>query len=451
MTSLLLFLSVLIAASDAPEVARHEGIDPAVTRLLAELQQAVEDHPQSAEAHGDLAIGHEANGLWEGARAAYAEAHRLDPQNPHWRLHLAVALRQSGDFTAALTELEELAARFPDHAPALERLGHAQLESGDTRSARATFLSLIQVDHRLAAGHIGLGDALLRDGDVELAIRQLEAALRLEPDQRSAHYLLGQAYRAAGRADEARTHLARGQGTTARRLPDDLTERLEAYAVNMTARLDRASELLARGRVDLAIANLQAVERDHPQNITALNNLAIAYMRGRDFDRARAALERALAVDPDKFSTYLNLTALSHRLGHRDEALAWTERAVERAPGVSKVHIARANALLRVGRMPDAISSFEAALAADYREQEPYLALANLELRRGDAESSLNYSRRALGVWPDLLAAHLLTFHANLALDDLEGAQGALDAARALAPENPSLAELERLLEEATE
>ncbi len=438
------------AAGDAGPTAGAD-IDPAVTRLVAELRQSVDASPESAAAHADLAIAYEANALWQQAREAYAEALRLDPGNPDWRLHHAIALRQSGDFAASVAELERLIELAPDHAPGLQRLGSAQLENGDTTAARATFMRLIQLDHQLAEGHAGLGDALLREGDPPLAIRQLEAALSLDNTYASAHYLLGQAYRAAGRLDDARRHLAFGQDATPRFLPDALSERLASYAVNLTARLDQASAQLSRRQPDRAIATLQSVRSDHPENVTVLNNLAIAHMHRGDMASARSELDRALAINPDKFSTYLNLAALSQRMNQPVEALRWSDEAVARAPGVARVHVNRAGALLRLGRLDQAIESFEAALAADFREQEPYLALANLELRRDNAEASAGYSSRSLELWPDLVPAHFLQFHARLELSDLEQARSALDAATLLAPDHPNLGELERLYREAVE
>jgi tetratricopeptide (TPR) repeat protein len=450
----LLALLALVAAPLRSAELPPPGLDPAVVRLVAELEASVAAEPDSAAAHADLGLAFEANLLWENALEAYARAANLEPSNPDYRLHVAIAQRETGDFEASLATLEKLVESHPDYAPAIQRLGAAYLESGDGAGARRVFMSLVQLDSELPEGHAGLGDALLRDGETEMAIRQLEIALGLDPAYASAHYLLGQAYRSAGLVEPARRHLAYGQDAQPRFVMDPLSRRAPLYSVNVTSRIDQAMGYLGERRPDKAVALLQTVLADHPENVTVLNNLAIAYMHGGNLPKAQATLERALSVDDRKFSTYLNLSALAQRRNQPEEALRWADEAVVRGPDVARVHTTRAAALLRLRRMDDAIGSFEAALEADFREQEPYLALANLELRRGNAEVSAGYSRRALQVWPDLLPAYLLLSHATLELGNTDEAREAIGAVRALAPDHPQLAEFDqrlRGLEEASE
>lgn len=433
--------------SDLPPAA----LDPAVLRLVAELGQNAAAEPSSGAARAELGLAYEANLLWENALESWAEAVRLAPGNPDFRLHLAIAERQAGDFEASLASLQKLVAAHSTYAPGLHRLGAAYLEAGDTPAAKQSFLNLIQVDPDLPEGHAGLGDALLREGDADLAIRQLESALRLDPSYASAHYLLGQAYRAAGLTAPARRHLAFGQDSLPRFVMDPLSQRAPLYSVNVTSRLDQAQGYLREGQDDRALAILQTVRSDHPTNITVLNNLAVAYMHQGNYATAQETLDQALAINDRKFSTYINLSALAQRRNQPEEALRWADEAVARAPDVARVHTNRAATLLRLRRLDEAIGSFEAALEADFREQEPYLALANLELRRGNAEISAGYSRRALQIWPELLPAHLLLSHAALELGNADEARQAIASVRVLAPDHPQLPEFDQRLKSLAE
>jgi len=447
-------LILLLAAVAAPTFAQAQAgddlppvaLDPAVLRLVGELGANATADPTSGQARAELGLAYEANLLWENARESWTEAVRLAPEEPDFLLHLAIAERQSGDFEASLASLKRLVEAHPDYAPGLHRLGVAYLELGDTPAAKKSFMSLIQLDRNLPEGHAGLGDALLREGSTELAIRQLEVALGLDPSYASAHYLLGQAYREAGQTAEARRHLAFGQDSLPRFLMDPLSERAPRYSVNVTSRLDQAQGYLREGQGEAALAILQTVRSDHPNNVTVLNNLAVAYMHQGNFAKAQESLDQALAINDRKFSTYINLSALAQRRNQPEEALRWADEAVTRAPDVARAHTNRAAALLRLRRLDDAIGSFEAALEADFREQEPYLALANLELRRGNPEVSAGHSRRALQIWPDLLPAHLLLSHAALELGNAEEAGQAIASVRALAPEHPQLPEFDQRL-----
>jgi Flp pilus assembly protein TadD len=66
------------------------------------------------------------------------------------------------------------------------------------------------------------GQALLKKGDAERAVAALERAVRLAPGWPDARVLLGRAYMAAGRRDDAQREFAEAQ-----RLSDEERARLE--------------------------------------------------------------------------------------------------------------------------------------------------------------------------------------------------------------------------------
>jgi predicted Zn-dependent protease len=55
-----------------------------------------------------------------------------------------------------------------------------------------------------AAGRFALGNALFQDGQLQAAIPELNAALRLEPRMKQGYFLLGRAYSKLGRQEEAK-------------------------------------------------------------------------------------------------------------------------------------------------------------------------------------------------------------------------------------------------------
>ena len=54
-----------------------------------------------------------------------------------------------------------------------------------------------------AAGRFALGSALFQSGDLNAAVPELTASVRLEPRLRQAYFLLGRAYSKLGRKQEA--------------------------------------------------------------------------------------------------------------------------------------------------------------------------------------------------------------------------------------------------------
>lgn len=424
---------------------------PAVRRLVLHKAGVLEAAPDDAAAWGDLGLVFEANLLWLQARSSFERAAELAPSDKLWRFHLAIATREAGDFASALDLLRALALESRGLVSVQQQLGLALLESGDSDGAMVAFSRVIAMLPTAPEGYIGAGDALLNQGRPEEAIDLLSRALELDPRNRGTHHRLGLALRAAGRLDNSRRHLALGVGATDRMLPDPLAERLERYAVHPTARIARAAGLLATGRPKDAAEILEFCLADHPENLTVLNNLAIARLHLGELEPARELLDRALAINARKFSTWINLTSWALRAGRPAQALEYADAAVERGRQSAHTHVNRAQVLARLGRLSEAATDFERAITLDVRNPRTRLAAAALNEQLGRPEAARDVYREAIELNPNLLPAQLGLGRLELALGRSREARAALEAARAIAPGHPQVTALERALAEHVE
>ncbi len=96
---------------------------------------------------------------------------------------------------------------------------------------------------------------------------------------------------------------------------------------------------LVAGDTDTAITTLESVVADEPAHAAYHSDLAAAYIaRGRewdrreDFDKARAAAERAIELDPSLDEPYFNRALALDALGQAGEAEAAYRRALARDP-----------------------------------------------------------------------------------------------------------------------
>lgn len=445
----------IAAAACRSEPAPHEPvvptnlerIDPAVRALVEEVLAEAREAPDDGQRHGTLGLVYEANLLWDEAREAFRIAAELDPEEPLWRYHLAVAGRQAGDFEGSLELLARVVAEDPSFAPGQQRLGLALLEAGELERAKAAFRRLIELEPYVPTGYVGLGDALLRGGDPAAAVTSLEKAVQRDPEYRAAHYLLGLAYRDLGREREAARELALGADSDIRHLPDPFAAEVERYAVSLTARNDRAQALLQQGKAEEAARLLEESLSFQPRNVTTLNNLGIARMHQGDMAAAFEALQRARRVDDDRFSTYLNLASWAQRTGHPEQALQYARAAVTRGSGVARAHDTLALALVRLGRTAEAVEALETALRLDARDLRVRIRLADLYERSGRLAGALEQYLAAAALWPVALPAYLGAARTGLALGRLDDASTALAEAERLAPGHPEVAALEQRLQ----
>ena len=430
-----------------PQVVRPqnlERLDPEVAALIEARVADAAARPRVAQAHGTLGLVYEANLLWEEARASFETAARLAPDEMPWHLHQAIATRQAGDAEGALGLLQALAARHSSSPPVQQRLGEALLEAGDLADAKIAFRRLMALAPEAPQGSIGLGDVLLQQQEAEQAVRVLEQAVAQAPGYRMAHYLLGMAYRSLGRSQDAERALMKGVDATVSYLPDPLTAQVQQYAVNLTARLDRAGAYLDAGQPQQATPILEEALRAHPRDVTVLNALAIAYMRLDRLDDAGALLRTARRRDPEKFSTYINLASLALRADRPEQALAYADTAIVQAPTVDQAHFTRSRVLARLDRLEEALASLHEARQHAPRNPQNHGFSGDLCLRLKRYEDALHHYENALAIDAAFLPAWAGLAQTNWALGRLEDAWTALTEARKLAPDHPMVARLEQ-------
>src|ERR1700685_4450431 len=128
-----------------------------------------------------LAVSAPAQSLPAGTR----EADSPDPTST--QLRSAESALENGDYTAAIAALKPLAVGQPRNAHILYDLGFAQEHMGDDTAAAASYKAAIAADPSLPEPEIALGLLDARNGRLDAAHRELQAASNLadaSPDLR---------------------------------------------------------------------------------------------------------------------------------------------------------------------------------------------------------------------------------------------------------------------------
>ena len=133
------------------------------------------------------------------------------------------------------------------------------------------------------------------------------------------------------------------------------------------------------------------------------------YRRGR-YAEAKAALERAIDLDPEGLGSYVNLgLVLASGLGEEEEARRVLEKAVARDPGHAGANHVLGKLYLNQGRLPEAVAALEAArrLSPGSWEYADWLGMAYLRAGRpDDAEAAFRQAARA-APWSPAPRLHL--------------------------------------------
>jgi len=154
------------------------------------LQAALPDDPDALNAIGVLGLQLEDPGR---ALEPLRRAVELNPRQPAYRCHLAIAYRRLAKRDLAVAELETALALDPTLAEAHSNLGNLLLERGDNAAAEASFARALELRRDYPFALFGLGEARLALGRCEDAGANFEQALALDPAFHEARYNLSRA------------------------------------------------------------------------------------------------------------------------------------------------------------------------------------------------------------------------------------------------------------------
>ena len=144
-------------------------------------------------------------GRMDEAEREFARAAEVKPEETEAPLARAIALMELNRFPEAIDLLRRRRKLRDDSYLVDWHLAEALVKSGAEAEAETVeaLLRSIELNAAIPRSHVLLGKILAQRGRTDEAIREFEAALRLDAADVSATYLLAQAYRKKGDAARA--------------------------------------------------------------------------------------------------------------------------------------------------------------------------------------------------------------------------------------------------------
>jgi len=180
------------------------------TRASQELAQYARSSYQAHELNAEAL---EVQGKWDDAAKEYHTVLKQNPSLPgiHFRLgRLLLSKPNPGPEVAeeAKKEMEQEVAIDPSNAGAEYVMGELARQAGQWPQAVEHFSRASKLDAGFGDAFLGLGSSLMSQKKFPEAIAPLEAAVRLEPANPTAHYSLAVAYTRSGRKQDGEKEFA---------------------------------------------------------------------------------------------------------------------------------------------------------------------------------------------------------------------------------------------------
>jgi len=421
----------------------------------------------------------------------FRNALKKDPNAGRTRVKLADAYLNTGDTRNAIRETVIAADLLPDDLDAQLRAGQFLMLAGRYEDAKARAEKVLAKDAKNVTAQILKGNALAGLKDPDRAVEEINAAIKLDPQDARSYASLGTLELSKGRRDEAEAAFKRA---------------VEAQPASSLAQLSLANFYWSGGRMAEAEPVLKRALALDPQNVTVQRALVTYYMTTGRAKEAEAPLKAvadtlksvqsrlaladyylgaertqdaqslltSIAEQKGGFAgATIRLSTLDYEAHRLAEAHRQIDAVLAKEPKNVDALLVKARFLLSEKKTDEALTRVKAATAADSRSVlaqqllgtiyatqgemnaavaaflevlklsprsiDARLQLANLSLRKGTPEPALRYAEEVLHDAPKHAVARTVIVRALVAKGDVARATSELST---LISDSPGVASL---------
>ena len=393
-------------------------------RAGLEFKNAIQIDPKFAEAYHQLGLSQLSRADIRGAYGSLSKATDLDPKLLPAQIQLGKLLLIVGQRGKAMEKAELVLKSAPDdvdaqllkgavmadgketamarsyleglQAKGIDRpvvyllLASVYTQEKDSRSAEATLLRGIKGSGKDVALHRALADVYAAGGKYDLAAAQMKEVIALQPDMYGNSITLATLYWNTGQEPKGR---------------EVLTSLLAAKPLDEDRRLDVARFYLSRGAVADAEKLLQEGIRLNAKTFHLRFALADVYKNTGRSEQAVAVLNDCLALEkdrenPDILTTLNNLARVHLQRQEVDKAKGYADEVIKASPKNVDGHLVRGNLNLLAGDGAGAVVEFRTVVGARPEFVPGYLFLAEGHILKKEMNLAQEALQNALKVDP---------------------------------------------------
>lgn len=394
-------------APDLAEVkvaqARMQAINGEIEAAKQKVQQALKEHPESAEAWSFLADIERWQGNYADADAAYTKAIEsrqfTDTSDRYNRVMVRIALKE---YDKAQHDIKVLKSLGRNWAGLHYAQGLIDYYNQRYSEAQIDFEKALSLDDHHTPSNFFLGATHYLQQHWEQADRYLAQALSEDPGLADARLLLASVRLHTGQYAAARTILQ----PVVQARPDDPVLLRMLYGI-----------ALRTGSAEQAVAFAKRLVQLQPENGEAYLQLAQALFAEGKQEEGMVHLKRALELNPELAPAEALLAVNELRGGNDDKALEIAERLRDKNPNSALALNLIGAARMQMGDSAGAKKAFEKALAVAPDNVDTANNLARLALSEGNTE-------RTEAVYQDILGKNPGNLFTLLSMAEFEARRG---------------------------
>jgi tetratricopeptide (TPR) repeat protein len=337
-------LARVLWRADSPTalVDTASPVQPEIQALQEEAMQVADglrkDFPDSTDPLVLMGNLHNTMGHATEAMECWQQSLEMDPGRADAYRGLGSLAMRRGQYEKALELWRKALEIKPEMAGVRTLSARALMALGRPKEAIAALQKDLQISPSASTSYFELGQAYRQLKEYDKAKENYRAATKIQPDYTNAYYGLALACERLGQKDEFAAYMEQFKRLKAqnRLVEKDLRS---TYDDVDSARRSVAQTHTEAGEVYYGHDNLQKAEqhwkeaaRLDPKSTACRMQLVRLYTQdGRDRE-ALQICEELSQIEPGNATTYLNIGVLNARLNRLDAALAAVERAVALDP-----------------------------------------------------------------------------------------------------------------------
>ncbi|MCJ7717556.1 MAG: tetratricopeptide repeat protein, partial [Anaerolineales bacterium] len=360
--------------------------------------------------------------------AVAAEAEQVDQKTAYdIQYGLGRSFYTLGHLERARITFKNLQKQFPANGKINAIYGKLLLDMDNPQEALPYLADVVDQNPQEIEPYLQHADAHLRIGEnPDVAAESLNKALILDPENKIAHALLGEAQIAAENYQDAIKSFQKAYDTSLKADP--------SWSPRISLGIGTAAIQL--GKIETAIASLKEGYEKYPQNLPLSRSLAEAYQSANLTSNALKAAKRTAEIAPHDPETLSWIAEFTLALGSPEQGISALKELVRIEPCNYAAHIQLGKAYASAGNEKEAFSALSNILKLEEVQPEDLLLAGDELIKLGNFETGMKCLKKAANIceanptpspllpkiWARLAAGHEMNDKPKQALELLDQA-----------------------------
>ncbi|MGD0565833.1 MAG: tetratricopeptide repeat protein, partial [Candidatus Goldiibacteriota bacterium] len=302
---------------------------------------------------------------------------KSDEENKKEFIAKGLEYANKNEYEKSIREFGNALKLFPRDEDALFNLAFIYSEMRQFGAAYDIFKKLININPHHIEAFNNLGLIFARQERYSDAVFVYKKGIEQNPSSAVLYNNLGNVYYDMGEFEEAVLNFKKAGG-----LDPVFMERL--YHLGIDAYMKGAGE-----DVESAVSKLQENARHNINRAKSIHDIGVAYMERRMFDKAIAAFNKSILIDPNYLSAHINLGYIYQQKEDYGNAIHSFEKALTLNPKSAKIYNTIGLLYDRMEKPDIAVKMYKKALALDATYANSHYMLGQLYSNRGSVDKAV--------------------------------------------------------------